>query len=100
MSRFDQDVAKYPWGRIVRIHYVGEYQIIESKPWKRDGCTVLSNQVDEFADHEFHPYLNETDAHESYESLDAALAGIIAYKHEGCNHRANRYFMKMIAKEG
>jgi len=32
---------------------------------------------------------------ESWNSLDAALAGVIAYKHEGGNHHADWYFMKM-----
>lgn len=34
-----------------------------------------------------------------WDSLDAALAGCIAYKHEGPNHRADVYFIRVIEKQ-
>jgi len=64
---------------ILRIH---RYIIIEIQ--KSDGNIQYSTFVD-----------NKNCGH-SYNSIDSALAGCIAYAYEGVNHRADYYFMKMI----
>lgn len=75
---------EYNWGHIVKIHCIGEYQIVEA--------------VKDDNKH-WHGYFNYKDTHISWLSLDAALAGCIGYKYEGRNGRAAMYFLKMINME-
>jgi hypothetical protein len=75
---------EFVWGNVVKNHAVGEYNIIE---FVRDG------------EHLFHAYIGGKDTNHSFTSLDAALVGVIAYKYEGGNHRADRYFTKMVGME-
>jgi hypothetical protein len=75
--------TRFVWGRIVKVHTVGEYQIIE--------------YVDRHSNkNRFSGYINYDDLCRSYESLDAALAGVIAIKYEGLNGKADRYFMTVL----
>lgn len=55
----------YCWGDIVKIHMVGEYQIVESI---NDGQTS------------FHCYINYVDTNRSAKSLDLALISCVAAK--------------------
>ena len=75
---------EYHWGRVVKIHCVGEYQIVEATK-----------------DHKIHyqGYINYKDTNTSYYSLDSALVGCIGRKHEGGNGKAAMYFYKMIGIE-
>jgi len=79
--------GQFTWGELIAIHEINEYSIIEYHPWKSEKS------------HHFHIYVNQMSCSEGFPSLDAALAGCISYKHEGPNHHANYYFMKMIGKE-
>jgi len=88
--------ADFTWGELRKIHEVGEYAIVEYHPWKVKSPTVITGNPD-MEKLEFHCYLKENDTACSCESLDAALAYCIAYKHEGANTRASRYFMKAIS---
>lgn len=74
---------EFTWGRVVKIHCVGEYQIVEYID-RRDHKTC------------YHIYINYTDASNSYSSLDAALVGCVGCKYEGRGGRAAMYFEKMI----
>ena len=40
----------------------------------------------------FHPYVDGEDCNCSYESLDAALIGAVARKHDGINTKMDTYF--------
>lgn len=93
------EYAPFTWGQIIKIQEIGEYSIVEFYPWVTDGCTVKTG-VPNFKKVCFHGWVNEHDCSQSWESLDAAIAGVIAYKYEGCNHWADRYFMKMITSDG
>ena len=77
---------EFSWGRVVKIHCIGEYQIVEYVD-RRDHTT------------RYHGYINYTDASNSYSSLDAALVGCVGCKHEGRGGRAAMYFEKMIGLE-
>lgn len=109
------DERDYTWGPLTAIHVVGPYVIVESHPCIAEGCTV-TNRVDP-AKFSFHPYIEishlspavhgwakrqdgslnaatkYTDTNQSFGTLDEALAGAIAYRQEGCNHRADQYFI-------
>lgn len=90
--RIAPDGRQFAWGPIDAIHTIGEYQIAEyredqsnhsaSQPWcwERHGRTL------------FHPWIAGRDMHASFLTLDSALVGAIAYKREGPNGRAARYF--------
>ena len=73
---------EFVWGRVTKVHCVGEYQIIESV--KDNGET------------NYHGYINYDDTNRGYCSLDSALVGCIGYKYEGENGRASSYFCKMV----
>lgn len=82
-------LVEFPWGKIIHIYYVGhEYTIVEYHP-----RGILSVPI------EYHGYINDKDTNRSWDSLDAAIVGCIARKHEGPNHRADVYFMRMIREE-
>lgn len=70
------DLTKeFTWGRIVKDHAVGPYTIREFHPRKmRAG---ILREVDETVTH-FHGYAYGSDMNESWESYDAALAGLRA----------------------
>jgi len=87
------NVKDFPWGKIVKIHEIGEYMILEYHPRITVGCVVTNDLTDAT---EFHPYINGKDTNTSYKSLDHAMVGAIAIKHEGGNTRADVYFCRMI----
>lgn len=74
---------KFVWGVIHARHSIGPYTIIEYKS-KHDSSTS------------FHGYIDETSTSRSWYSLDEALIGLIAIKHDGINTRADTYFCKGI----
>jgi hypothetical protein len=85
-------VRDFTWGRVLRVHEIGEYEIVEFEP-RRAG-----NQREEDFDPSprFHAFIDGKDTHHSYNTLDRALAGVIAYKHDGVNTKAHTYFMRAI----
>jgi hypothetical protein len=93
MQSLKIDLKDFPWGKVAHVHEVGEYQIVEYHPRVAVGCTLTK----ELHDHtEFHPYINGKNTSTSYRSLDAALVGVIAHKHDGANTRADVYFCRMV----
>lgn len=76
---------EYHYGKVVKIHCVGEYQIVEAI--KGDGKI------------HYHGYISYKDTNASYSSLDSALVGCIGRKYEGENGKAAMYFYKMIGIE-
>lgn len=86
----------FTWGSIVRLYTVGPYDIVEYHPWKRSlRGTVFTGEGD--ADKtEFHVYVDGKSTSHGFGTLDAALAGAIAYRIEGPNHAADRYFIRSI----
>lgn len=72
----------FRWGRVVTIHSVGEFQIIE--------------YINNIGERRWHCYSDYIDLHRSYSSLDVALVGCIGIKHEGPNGNAAMYFSKMV----
>lgn len=73
--------VEYTWGKVVNIHCVGEYQIVEA---------IKDNET------HWHGYIDYKDTNVSYFSLDSALVGCIGIKYEGGNGRAAMYFNKMV----
>lgn len=91
MKEEAQIARNFVWGRVNNTHKIGPYFIIEFHPRKsKDGMVLHAVDLDVT---QFHPYVDGKDTSRSYHSLDAALAGAIAYRHEGANHHADRYFI-------
>lgn len=78
----------FNWGKVQKIHLIGEYQIVE----------YISSGGSNFEGGEllFHPYIDFKDTHRSYKSLDSALIGVIARKYDGVNSQAAHFFELMI----
>ena len=102
--------GKFTWGQMLEIINIGsetsmvagpnvspKYSIGRFHPWKRNGSQIVTGTPDESVI-EFHTWLDGKDCCESFHTFDEALAGCIAYKHEGPNHRADVYFMRMLKK--
>jgi hypothetical protein len=90
--------ARYVWGEVIRGHEVGPYRILEIHP--HAFINGQARGIDREAT-AFHLFVMDdagvtVDACNSFQSLDAALAGGIAYRAEGCNHRADRYFIEAL----
>lgn len=87
-----EELEKWPWGDVIKVHSIGEYDVVEYMRKK------MGYHDDEEGIH-FHPYIYGKDTNHTYESMDAALVGAIAYQAEGPNHRADVYFMRAILNE-
>lgn len=80
---------EFHWGKVIKTHTIGEFQIIEYE--------AIFNGKNEGI--RFHPYINFNDTNYSYYTLDEAIIGVIAYKHDGYNSQAAMFFTKMIGTE-
>lgn len=104
----------FPWGKIVKIHCVGDnnIEIVEYRPKIKAPHT--GNPAGLYSDWSlFQPYVyvpdptnikwahNERmqDSCQSYPSFDAALTGALAFKYEGENTHADIYICKMLGIE-
>lgn len=84
-------------GQTVMIHEIGEYAFVEYKPKVfEEGNQKIPTEYNQNSN--FAAFINGKGIGRSYESLDAALVGAIAYKHDGANTKADHYFMKAISK--
>lgn len=93
-SRMDPYGGKFPWGPIMETHQIGPYTILEylddrsafshAEDWVHHGRTL------------YHLFIDGKNTFVSALSLDAALAGAIAYRLDGPDSRAGDYFMRMV----
>lgn len=82
-------------GTFVDFHTIGEYSFVEYKATVYDGGTPkVPEQFHE--ESSYSAFINGRGTSSSYANLDEALAGTIAYKHDGCNSRAGELFIKAI----
>lgn len=79
--------APFTWGVISDIWMLGEYAIVKYTPYKSTESM-------------YHTWVGGKDTAHAYHSLDAAMAGCIAYKHEGANHHGDAYFMAAMLAMG
>lgn len=90
--------AKFTWGEIIRFHHVGPYDIVEYHPDKRtETGRILTGETDP-DQIKFYCYMCSLDLGISCESLEEALATCMAYKYDGINSQAARFFMRMIGR--
>ncbi len=86
----------YTWGKVVKIHEIGPYSIVEYIPWTENEDGVITESVDPKSDHNYSCYIDSEDVQIITENLDHALVASIAYLHEGDYTSAPEYFMRMI----
>lgn len=75
------DGRDFVWGTPLEESKIGPYKILKYQ----DGKCI-----------NYHGWISDKDTNCSWDSLDAALAGMIAIRHEGHNSRAADYFMRML----
>lgn len=88
--------ASVRWlGKTREIHSIGPYNFVEYHPQATDdGGRAIPGVFEELTS--FSGFVDGRPMSESFSSLDAALAGAIAYRNEGHNHRADIYFLRAI----
>lgn len=82
-------------GKFVAFHELGEYSIIEYKPKKHTNTGLITWETFE-TESDYKPFINGKDTNRSYDSIESAIIAAIAIKYDGCNTRADEYFMKAI----
>jgi len=93
-SEIKEITEKFVWGPVVEVHEIGEYAFIEYHPQIfTNGSGTGEYDYDTTM---FSAYINGGSIGRSYETLDKALIGVIAYKEDGPNTRADGYFYSMI----
>lgn len=93
-SRIDPYGDRFMWGPITEVHQIGPYTILEylddrsnavhSAEWMKHGRTL------------YHVFIDGKNTYVAALSLDAALAGAIAYRRDGEDSRAGDYFIRMV----
>ena len=88
----DDLVKKFPWGFVIEFMEIGPYYVRAFHPKKlEDNRGVGVNDTD--VTH-YHGYIDGKDCHESWLTLDDALAGMIVRRNVGLNCRQiNEHFM-------
>jgi len=80
---------EFPWGEVTKVHNIGEYVIFEyisGYDLRNEGKTVIA----------FHAYMDYQNISCSYETLDSCLIGTLAYKYDGANSQAAKFFRRMV----
>jgi hypothetical protein len=81
----EEKISRFPWGRVLKVHTLGNIDIIESAERKTDGCTVTKQETGKSV---YHAYVNGEDTSVSYDSLEKSIISALAYKHLGLNQYA------------
>lgn len=87
-----QAKTDYIWrgDQFIALHSIGGYDIVEF--WNKPA----DNIADKTRERRFGVYVDGARKSECFYSLDEALAGCIAIRHEGMNHHADGYFIRML----
>lgn len=86
----------FTWGTVQQIYEIGPYAVVESIDWQMDGKSFKIGKWSDDGPHSFHGYVDGRTMGQSFSSLDSAIVGCIAYKHDGPNTQAGYFFCKMI----
>ncbi len=84
----------FTWGIVTQIWEVGEYAVAAYHPYNE----AYGERFDE-NETSYHVWVNGRDTAHSFDTLDAALAFGMAYKADGPNTQAHRYFIKGLGLE-
>jgi hypothetical protein len=83
----DARAGKFTWGKVIEVHEIGPYAIVEYHPkrpdmWK-NGLFVRKGTISSVTN--FHVYVNGQDESISFGTLDEALIFAIAARHTDWN---------------
>ena len=84
---------RFPWGRIIDWHKLGEYDIAEYHPYDEKSNRDLFLNRERVA---FHGWIDGRDASSSWDTLERAIVGLIAIKRDGVNSQAGELFARMV----
>lgn len=87
--------SPFTWGLPIKYYHVGPYTVLMFHTWQRKGSSVLTGLAD-LNKIEYHGWIDGKDTSTSWTTLDEALAGLIAYRHDGPNCRAGDYFIRSL----
>jgi hypothetical protein len=87
LENVKKDHSSFCWGRVVDIHEIGRYGIVEFR---------YVNNNEPYGSSAFHVFVDGEGLSHTFPSIEWALAFGIAYVKDGINTRAADYFMKMI----
>jgi len=93
MAAVPEDLRKpFPWGLVIEIMEIGPYIVRAFHPEKFESNRGMGfNDTDVI---HYHGYIDGKDCHESWMTLDDALAGMIVRRNVGLNCRQiNEHFM-------
>jgi len=76
------DINRFPWGRVLKVHEVGDIAVVEYAERKVVNTAVTKTETGKS---NFHPFVAGNDCHESYGSLEKAILGAIVKRHLGEN---------------
>jgi len=88
----------FTWGEVVEIISMKNYSFVVYHPWKSNECNVYMHDPD-YTRFQYNGYIDGKSISRGWNSLEAAMVGIVAYKLDGPNTKADRYFMKMIRED-
>lgn len=86
MTKLEAYIEKFPWGRVVQVHKIGDIAIIEA----------ISDTSGMEGETQFHGWVGDKNTCHAYSDLDAAIVGTIAYKYQGPNSQAGMFFCRMV----
>jgi hypothetical protein len=95
LFKIEMDGEPFSWGRVVQVHHISNYAVIECYPWKTKG-SIVEVGIPDLSKKEYHSYVDKKPTNTCYETLDQAIVGCIAYKVEGSNHKMDYYFSLMV----
>jgi hypothetical protein len=80
-------------GDVIKVHVIGPYDVVEY--WQKPA----SNSEDRNVYRAFSTYIDGRRTGRSFSSLDEALVGCVALRHDGINTRADGYFIRSIGAD-
>lgn len=93
-------LVNFSWGPVVNTFEVGSYLVLEYHPMifeRGIGTGKHEPKKTEFASYVM-KNRNWQDTHTGHDTLEGALAHAIAYRFDGENTRADRYFLRSIGR--
>lgn len=92
------NIKDFTWGKILKVHEIGEYEIIEYDEYLVEYAKYSSGQkINLSGNILYHPYLNGKDLCCGFETLDEAIVYSISQKYEkNPNCQSHIYFNRMI----
>jgi len=94
LKKYFEMLNDFPWGKIVKVHSIGDIDIIEYIEGRR--FNAGRGKITEGGTTEFYPYIDGRDTNTSYLTLDRAIVGALGRKYDGANSQAADYFFKMV----